>query len=183
MEPITCAHCGQVRWFRPSVARVRVYCDNHCRTEGTKIPAHERLEGKYEIDPDTGCWDWTGKINAYGYGRLSLSRSAPGETLKEAFAHRVSYEKHVGEIPEGLDLDHLCRNRRCVNPDHLEPVTRKENLRRGHGEHSGGKTHCKRGHEFTPENTIITTEGYRNCRECGRVWQRAYNARKRAGLL
>ncbi len=78
---------------------------------------------RVEID-DAGCWLWVGKVNRGGYGVTSVA----GKTRS---AHRVSYEWHVGPIPIGLDLDHLCRVRRCVNPDHLEPVTRRENINRG----------------------------------------------------
>lgn len=79
---------------------------------------------RYEVDAN-GCWIWLGRINGFGYGELKCGE----RRLK---AHRVSYEHHVGPIPEGLDLDHLCRVRPCVNPEHLEPVTRSENIRRGH---------------------------------------------------
>lgn len=98
-----------------------------------------------------------------GYGALSIFG-------QRVYAHRFSYELHVGPIPEGLVIDHLCRNRLCVNPDHLEPVTSQENVRRGH-EALGVRqyaTHCKNGHEYTPENTLITVEGWRSCRTCSR---------------
>lgn len=180
MPYITCASCGSEFWAKPSVARAgRKFCSNLCRASGTRVPVSERWQDKYAISDD-GCWEWTGKINVYGYGVVSLSRTEIGGRQGSRMAHRVVYESEIGPIPEGLDLDHLCRNRKCVRPDHLEPVTRKENLRRGRGDHSGGKTHCKRGHEFSPENTIVTKSGHRNCRECGRIYQRAYNARKRA---
>jgi len=82
------------------------------------------------------------------------------------------YESVKGPIPPGFEPDHLCRNRRCINPAHLEPVTRRENLRRGIGEHRPGKTHCKRGHKFTVKNTYVTKAGFRNCRECHRLNER-----------
>lgn len=81
-------------------------------------PDSDRVLRRVELEGD--CWAWQGSIAPNGYGKLGGS-----------WAHRLSYETFVGPIPEGLDLDHLCRNRGCVNPDHLEPVTRKENLRRG----------------------------------------------------
>jgi transcriptional regulator with XRE-family HTH domain len=87
-------------------------------------PIGERLAAKTEVDAN-GCWIWLGRINGFGYGEIKCGE----RRLK---AHRVSYEHHVGPIPEGLDLDHLCRVRPCVNPEHLEPVTRSENVRRGH---------------------------------------------------
>lgn len=87
-------------------------------------------------------------------------------------AHRVAYELTRGPIPAGMEIDHLCRVRSCVNPDHLEAVTRGENLRRGRGK-TGAQTHCKRGHELTPENTYryVNRRGYvcRHCRQCRRA--------------
>lgn len=128
----------------------------------------ERLTEKFEIDPDTGCWVW-GAASDGKYGVISLN----GRLVK---AHRLSYMLHVGEIPEGLDLDHLCRVTRCVNPAHLEPVTRSENLRRGTG---GGKaqrerTHCIHGHPLSGENLYVTPDGRRQCRTCGRERDRRY---------
>ena len=107
------------------------------------------------------CWIWTA-ATAQGYGRINAGgRGVPLQ------AHRVAYELLVGPIPEGLELDHLCRDRRCVNPQHLEPVTHRENLLRAPSS-NGRKERCKRGHEFDAENTIRRTraEGGRECRRC-----------------
>jgi hypothetical protein len=106
------------------------------------------------------CWNYS-PVNYHGYGRIGID-------YRRHHAHRFSYEMHVGPIPDGLDIDHLCRNRACVNPDHLEPVTRQVNLLRGVGPTAtnAAKEFCKRGHEFTPENTMIRKEGWRNCRAC-----------------
>ena len=85
----------------------------------------KRFTDKIEIDTDSECWNWTAAIfKGLGYGKFNFNG-------KTCYAHRVSYELHVGEIPSGLQIDHLCRNRKCVNPDHLEPVTHIENIRRG----------------------------------------------------
>lgn len=125
---------------------------------------------------DVGCWPWLGVPNARtGYGEVRLEGVRSG-------AHRVAYELAVGPIPEGLQLDHLCRNRDCCNPDHLEPVTIGENLRRGlsfTGENSR-KTECHKGHPFDDENTYITPKGKRMCRACNREAQRRYAARRPA---
>jgi hypothetical protein len=86
---------------------------------------------KYRVDTDTGCWVWNGRVNRKGYGILHVAR--PGYRARDEYAHRWMYEQHVGPIPEGLVLDHLCRNPPCVNPEHVELVTHVENLRRGKG--------------------------------------------------
>lgn len=115
---------------------------------------------KWQEDPETGCWEWTASTNGNGYGKFSLR----GRTYS---GHRVAYELHVGPIPAGLDLDHLCRNRGCVNPAHLEPVTRRENLHRS-GLTNAGKTHCKHGHPLTAENVVANERG-RRCVACRRA--------------
>lgn len=109
------------------------------------------------------CWNWAGgKSGGYGYFRLVPSRNMVP-------AHRVAYELVVGPIPEGLTIDHLCRNRACVNPAHMEPVTLRENLMRGDTLAAANtrKTHCLRGHEFDAENTQFH-RGSRRCRACSR---------------
>lgn len=126
-----------------------------------------RIADKYFVG-DGGCWEWTASRDAGGYGRVKAYGSM-------RVAHRVLYELLIGQVPEGLQLDHLCRNRGCVNPEHLEPVTRKENVNRGivaqvNGDRNRALTHCKRGHEFTLENTYIASTRLGNparvCRAC-----------------
>lgn len=136
-----------------------------------RLPLIERLMTYTAID-ENDCWVWQGSRSSLGYGRIGVE----GRMKR---AHRVSYELHVGPIPEGLSIDHLCRNRACINPAHLEPVTHAENVRRGVSPSAlnATKTHCKRGHEFTPENTITISGGYRSCRICMRQHQRNF-ARK-----
>lgn len=98
------------------------------------------------------CWLWQGCLTHNGYGQIRRNN-------KGYLAHRYAYMQLVGEIPKGKVLDHLCRVRNCVNPSHLEPVTNRENLLRGI---PGNKTHCPKGHEYTPENTAY----YRNAKYC-----------------
>lgn len=110
------------------------------------------------------CWLWTGGLKSGGYGSFySDGRSHA--------AHRFAYELEVGPIPEGLTLDHLCRVRTCVNPLHLEPVTRKVNTLRGIGPTAlhKRKTRCPEGHEYDETNTRIRPNGGRDCRECHRT--------------
>ena len=122
------------------------------------VPAHR---------PDLGpCWLWTAEyLMPNGYGQLGVGGAAGGMQ----YAHRVAYELLVGPIPDGLEIDHLCFVRHCVNPDHLEPVTHAENVRR----QKARITHCPQGHAYDAANTHIGKKGERKCRACGRErWHR-----------
>lgn len=125
------------------------------------------------------CWEWIGAVTSNGYGRFSPRING---VMHRVMAHRLSYETLVGPIPDGLVIDHLCRNRRCVNPAHLEPVPQLVNVMRGEGVGviNAAKTECLDGHEFTPDNTYITPKGRRACLACQRRRSREYHARKKA---
>lgn len=122
---------------------------------------------------ETGCWLWTRYVEHKGYGVMFIKK-------KNILAHRVSYTLFKGEIPEGKQIDHLCRVRCCVNPDHLEAVTGRENTLRGTGPSAvcARKTHCVRGHELAGENLKISKEGFRLCVECQRYRQKICNEKK-----
>lgn len=135
-----------------------------------RLPLAERIAAKTELDPQTGCWNWTGLLGLTGgYGRISIND-------RDVYVHRAAWELANGPVPEGFELDHLCRNRACVNLSHLEVVTRRENVHRGMGTAgiNARKTHCDRGHEFTPENVYRNKRGARQCRTCKRAYSRAY---------
>lgn len=118
-----------------------------------------RFLDKISPEPNTGCWLWTAQTSIDGYARFAFRGGQLG--------HRFAYEVANGAIPGDLQIDHLCRQRCCVNPDHLEAVTQKENMRRGLK--GALTTHCPHGHEYTPENTTDNGRGGRVCRECKRI--------------
>lgn len=141
----------------------------------TRKPILDRLADKFTVGDD--CWKWTASLNSNGYGQLW-----DPEVGRARGAHRIVYEMMVGPIPDGLTLDHLCRNRTCVRPDHLEPVTNRENILRGESPSASHakKTHCPRGHEYTPENTYQYARG-RQCRTCVLAQQREKYHSAKAG--
>ena len=139
------------------------------------IEQQERFWSLVDVYQPAGCWEWMGTRRADGYGVIKFGKN------NQFRAHRVAYELLLGSIPADLPLDHLCRNRACVNPDHLESVNQRENLRRGYGFPGilSRLTHCMRGHEFTPENTLIDRNGCRQCLICHRGRKRLQMRRKR----
>lgn len=152
-------------------------------------------------EPNTGCWFWTGQMTKNGYGRFRVQ-----ENMRKTFglAHIFSYRAYKGPIPKGMEIGHKCHDscgdcaggsscphRSCVNPDHLEAMTHKENLRRGRGPMPGAlagaviqkaKTHCPRGHEYTPEN-LYQTAKMRRCRTCDRIRARVKHRKLKGSHL
>ncbi len=141
----------------------------------------DRIVDKIQPQPD-GCWLWTGELTRNGYGR---ERIEPRAGSRRVVAHRLVYELLVGPIPEGLQLDHLCRNRACVNPEHMEPVTGRINTLRSTGPSAinASKTACVNGHALDERNTYVRPDGTgRHCKACARernrIYMRGYRARK-----
>ena len=158
VDGATCRQCGK---SFPSMLSRRVHQAHHTRRSAAEaFWAYVDLQGPCE------CWPWRGAIRSDGYGRY-----------RDSNAHRAAYLLLRGPVPAGLVLDHLCRNRACVNPDHLEPVSDVVNIRRGE---RATKPRCIRGHPFAGDNLVVRPNGWRKCRECNRTFWRAYKARKRA---
>ena len=134
-------------------------------------------ENRYVVT-ETGCWEWTGGRTYHGYARVYPD----GRSKPSISAHVWFYERLVGKVPPGMELDHLCRNRICVNPAHMEVVTHKVNTLRGNNPCAinARATVCSRGHEFADHTYIEPKTGYRYCRVCMTIRQREYRARKKA---
>lgn len=137
----------------------------------------QRFWDRVEVFGEVDCWMWTGNTSREGYGRIWWNG-------RKDYTHRVVYQTLVGPIPVGLVTDHLCKVRNCCNPAHLEPVTCGENTRRGVWNIGqalcASKTHCVRGHEFTPENMYRTKRNARVCRACDHARQARRRDRMRA---
>jgi hypothetical protein len=131
-----------------------------------------------KVTSDGDCWRFTSNINTAGYGMFRIGK-------KKYLAHRVSFTALVTTIPDGLTLDHLCRNRACVNPDHLDPVPIGVNTARAARPPGGWlippTSHCRNGHEYTPDNTGVNSNGSRKCWTCRRAqWRQQCERRKAA---
>jgi len=181
---------------REKVVRSRGLCNScyraflkEAKRDGTYVPliAHarqtpfEKVMSRVDKQPG-GCWLYTGALMADGYARVKDASSDHA-----LLVHRVVYEEITGQIPADLVLDHLCRVRHCVNPQHLEPVTGPENIRRGVRARLGERTHCAEGHEFTPENTILQRRRTQSgvsvtpvCRTCKNAYYRAKAKQRKA---
>jgi hypothetical protein len=143
-------------------------CGRKCGTtmrENNRF-AREAKDGSFAVAAN-GCWPWQRHLSAGGYG-----------------PHRRYYRRYRGEIPDGLHIDHLCRNRACVNPHHMEAVPQGVNSLRGVGApaQNARKTHCKHGHELTPENTYKSNGQWRGCRECRRRYFKRFRVENRERL-
>lgn len=141
----------------------------------------EVLIQKYVIpEPNCGCWLWVGPANTKGYGQAHIYG-------KRVMAHRMIYKAFKRTIPDGFQLDHLCRVPSCVNPDHLEAVTPRENTRRGLAGHKNKKKeHCPRGHTYTDKNTKIQTRNgvdSRICRKCQSIYGQKWYRKNRESIL
>lgn len=121
----------------------------------------DRFHERYQVDRNTGCWNWTAGLNGKGYAYIFARRYSRQ-------AYKWYYEIVYGKVPDGMELDHLCRNKKCVNPEHLEVVTKSENNRRGNSPSAKNarKTHCPRGHELADGNLFIHKSGRRSCLIC-----------------
>lgn len=173
-----CAQCGSVIVGRRDRTAIHVFCSRDCHQALAKQRAVEGRESRFwskvdkngpvpAIRPDLGsCWVWTKALNK-GYGAFGDGHK------KVRGSHIVAYELLIGQVPDGLELDHLCRNHACVNPSHLEPVTHRENTMRGLNMTAieAVVTHCPQGHPYDEANTTIRG-GKRFCRECARIAKR-----------
>ncbi len=157
-------------WQDPEVSR-RILSGQEKAREAKRFSGpsiFDRFWAKVEKSPvPDGCWVWMGRVNNQGYGSIRIM----GRLGSPILVHRFTYELLVALIPEGAEIDHLCRNRRCVNPAHLEVVNRSENCKRGNSGlawavHQRSKTHCPQGHPYDLFNTYFDKNGGRQCRIC-----------------
>lgn len=137
----------------------------------TPIPLRDRIIAGTIVD-ENNCWIWQLAVDEDGYGQMMIGAWQTGK-VRCARAYRVAYEEFVGDVPEGLELDHLCRVTRCCNPAHLEAVTHRINAQRGdQGKWQKVKTHCPKGHPYSGDNLVVheSAPNHRRCRACMRAW-------------
>lgn len=176
---VSCAYCSEPIQLMPNQMRRRQkwFCGAACQERASAIDRYTRFWSRVEITGD--CWIWQGKHNGLGYGQFFVHG-------RHVYAHRYAYEELIGPIPEGLELDHLCRNPSCVRPDHLEAVDHRTNIRRGNSMFTGWwnkrKTHCPRGHPYDERNTYVDKRGIRSCRKCRYLSHRKWLLAKRAAI-
>lgn len=176
-ERLCACGCGR------NVKRSRGILAQYCKGHHVRRPLQQRFWEKVNKDgpvpehrPDLGpCWVWTGAHDKYGYGGIGI------DNQRRAKAHRIGYEIQVGPIPDGLELDHLCRTPACVRGSHLEPVTHRENVLRGNA--PSAITHrtriCKRGHPFEGDNLVSAGPGQgMTCRQCQNMRQREWKQQR-----
>jgi len=159
---------GRIRPYKPRNRNYKI------------IPPFDRFMQKFKVNPKTGCWIWTGTYDDKGYSQLFLKQEKITRKATKISGHRFSYLTLKGKIPPGMQIDHICRTRGCVNPEHLRLVTPRENVLLGIGpaaEHAS-KVACVNGHPFTIENTYVWKGKFRKCRECRRIKQADYHKRK-----
>lgn len=178
----TCAACGKDFTTKKIT---QAFCSYKCARSVRVMPSRPASDRFWEkVDkngpipasrPELGpCWLWTASLDDKGYGQFGVVKGVRSST------HRFAYENVLGDIPDGLTLDHLCRNTKCCNPAHLEPVTRVENVMRGFGfgAINATKTHCAHGHRFDEANTVVTKDGARRCRICAAAAAKRAEARR-----
>lgn len=173
-------HAHYMRWFSAGDVRPEVPLKRYVRGPEAQLAAYVNRAGRVPIDrPDLGpCWLWTGRTNKLGYGIISIGG-------RMNYAHRWAYQRHVGPIPEDLELDHLCRNPSCLNfESHLELVSHQTNVLRGESPPAqfARRDACSKGHKFTPENTFTRRDNSRGCRACDRSRSRQSYLRRKGRL-
>lgn len=157
-------------------AATKRFCSKKCRFAFSKTLWRKRFFQRINIED--GCWIWKGVITPRGYASFYYQINGVNKIIS---CHRAAYMDFIGSIPAGLTLDHLCRNKSCVNPSHLEPVTMRENILRSESPPARNhrKVFCQKQHEFSPQNTYVRDDGQRECRICKRAIQTVWRNKRR----